>query len=140
MPEFLKSVARFVTADQKDTAPVNSLEGFQVKGDDHGEQEDPPLLTLLDGVNERMTGIELKYVTMAHLELTGNCYWLLDGVKDERTPPRAIHPLSPGRVRVKLDKSSFPFSISHYEFTIDGKVFSFQPYQILHLKYPDPND
>ena len=32
MPEFLKSVARFVTADQKDTAPVNTFEGFQGNG------------------------------------------------------------------------------------------------------------
>ena len=32
-----------------------------------------------------MTGIELKYVTMAHLELTGNSYWLLDGVKNDTT-------------------------------------------------------
>jgi HK97 family phage portal protein len=87
-----------------------------------------------------MTGIELKYVTMAHLELTGNCYWLLDGVKDDRTPPRAIYPLNPGRVRVKLDKSSYPYTISHYEFVIDGKMFRFEPYQILHLKYPDPGD
>jgi hypothetical protein len=80
-------------------------------------------LDLLEGVNENMTGIELKYVTMAHLELTGNCYWLLDGVTDAMSPPRAIYPLNPGRVRVKLDKTSFPYKLSHYEFTIDGKVF-----------------
>ena len=216
MPEFLKAVGRFVTADQKDTAPVNSFEGFQgngaivlrdrrgtakaeipevtekgygggdplaiykptgaksvspqkamasfngwtfaavnaiasevsniqlrlyqVKGDDHEEQEDHPLLTLLDGVNERMTGIELKYVTMSHLELTGNCYWLLDGVTDDRTPPRAIYPLDPGRVRVHLQKDVFPYKLDHYTFTIDNKVFRFEPYQILHIKYPDPSD
>src|ERR1700681_2932809 len=29
---------------------------YQVNGDDHEEQEDHPLLTLLDGVNEHMTG------------------------------------------------------------------------------------
>ena len=39
------------------------------------------LLDLLDVPNEHMTGIELKYVMMAHLELTGNAYWLLDGVE-----------------------------------------------------------
>jgi phage portal protein BeeE len=44
---------------------------YQIKGDDHEEQEDHPLLTLFEGVNKQMTGIELKYVTMAHLELTG---------------------------------------------------------------------
>ena len=84
---------------------------YQVKGDDHEEQDDHPLLTLLDGVNEHMTGIELKYVTMAHLELTGNCYWLLDGVNSDTDKPRAIYPLNPGRVRVKLDKSTFPYKL-----------------------------
>jgi HK97 family phage portal protein len=113
---------------------------YQVQGDDHIEQDDHPLLTLLDGVNEHMTGPELKYTTLAHLELTGNCYWLLDGVNDDRTPPRAIYPLNPGRVRVKLNRDSFPYKLSHYEFTIDGKVYRFEPYQILHLKYPDPSD
>jgi hypothetical protein len=56
-------------------------------------------MTLLDGVNERMTGIELKYVTMSHLELTGNAYWLLDGVTDDRSPPRALYPLDRIRSR-----------------------------------------
>ena len=93
---------------------------YQVTGDDHEEQDDHPLLTLLDGVNERMTGIELKYVTMAHLELTGNAYWLLDGVTDDRSQPRAIYPLNPGRVRVQLDKTSYPYKLNHYTFTIDG--------------------
>ena len=41
---------------------------------------------------------------------------------------------------MKLDKSSFPYKIGHYEFTIDSKVYHFQPYQILHVKYPDPKD
>jgi HK97 family phage portal protein len=114
---------------------------YQINGDDQEEvDQDHPLLTLLDGVNEHMTGPELKYVTLAHLELTGNCFWLLDGVKDDTTPPRAIYPLNPGRVRVKLNKDSFPYKISHYEFTIDAKVYRFEPYQILHIKYPDPSD
>ena len=34
---------------------------------DQDELDDYPLLTLLEGVNETMTGIGLKYVTMAHL-------------------------------------------------------------------------
>lgn len=113
---------------------------YKITGTDHEEQTEHPLLQLIDSVNPEMTGTELKYTIMAHLELTGNCYWLLDGVRDETTPPRAIYPLNPGRVQVKLDKSSFPYKISHYEFTLDGKVYSFQPYQILHMKYPDPND
>ncbi|HEX3861285.1 MAG TPA: phage portal protein [Stellaceae bacterium] len=113
---------------------------FRVTGNEHEELDDHPLLTLLDGVNEQMTGIELKYISLAHLELTGNAYWFLDGVKSETGEPTAIHPLNPGRMRVKLDKSAFPYKISHYEYTFDGNVYTFQPYQIVHIKYPDPND
>jgi hypothetical protein len=50
---------------------------FSVKGDDHDEKEDHPLLDLLDGVNPDMIGAELKYLTSSHLDLVGNCYWLL---------------------------------------------------------------
>jgi hypothetical protein len=32
----------------------------------------------------------LKYITAAHLELTGNCYWLLDGVTNDTSLPRAF--------------------------------------------------
>jgi HK97 family phage portal protein len=113
---------------------------YQVKGKEHVEVIDHPLLDLLDGVNENMTGIELKYLTAAHLELTGNAYWLMDGVSSPMGMPRAIHPLNPGRVRLKINKGSFPFTIGHYEYTIEGKVYTFQPHQIVHLKYPDPND
>jgi HK97 family phage portal protein len=113
---------------------------YQVTGKDHKEVDDHELLTLLDAVNPHMTGIELKYVTMAHLELTGNCYWLLDGADSPTAKPRAIYPLNPGGVRVKLDKTSFPYKLSHYEYTLDTKVYTFQPHQILHIKYPDPND
>jgi Phage portal protein len=39
---------------------------YQIKGDDHQEQDDHPLLDLLECPNEHMTGIELKYTMMAH--------------------------------------------------------------------------
>lgn len=113
---------------------------FEVQGDDQEVDPDHELLTLLDGVNEDMTGPGLKYTTFAHLELAGNFCWLLDGVKSDTDKPRAIYPLNPGRVWVKLNKTNFPYKIDHYEFTIDGKIFRFQPYEILHGKYPDPND
>jgi phage portal protein BeeE len=73
---------------------------YKVTGDDHQEQDDYPLMTLLDGVNERMTGIELKYVTMAHLKFTGNLFVC------EMDQPRALYSLDPGGVCVKLDKSA----------------------------------
>jgi len=130
-------------------AAVNAIAGevaniqlrlYKITGSEHEELDDHALLDLLEGVNERMTGIELKYTTLAHLELTGNAYWLLDGVTNENTPPRAIYPLNPGTMRVKVNKSTFPYKLDHYEYTFDGKIWRFEPWQILHLKYPDPND
>ena len=113
---------------------------YKLSEDEHQEVVDHPLLTLLEGVNETMTGIELKYTTMAHLELAGNAYWLLDGVKSDTDQPRAIYPLNPGSMHVRLNKSSFPYRISHYEYHVDGNIIRFETYQMLHLKYPDPND
>ena len=113
---------------------------YQIKGEEHVEIDDHPLLDLLETVNDHMTGIELKYTMAAHLELTGNFFAYLDGVSNAQSQPRAIHPLNPGSVRIKVDKSSFPYKIGHYEYTLDGVRYSFQPHQVLHVKYPDPND
>jgi HK97 family phage portal protein len=113
---------------------------YKLSGDEHQEVVEHELLTLLEGVNETMTGIELKYTMMAHLELAGNAYILMDGVKSDTDKPKALYPLNPGSMHVRLDKSRFPYRISHYEYHVDGNIITFQPYQILHLKYPDPND
>src|SRR3954470_12931575 len=75
---------------------------YRLNGTEDTEIEDHLLLDLLDGVNEHMTGIELRYVTAAHLELTGNAYWLLDGANTDIAQPLALHPLNPGKMRVKL--------------------------------------
>jgi hypothetical protein len=75
---------------------------FEVNGKDHDEKEQHPLLDLLDGVNPDMIGSELKYLTSAHLDIVGNCYWLLtdkqgNAVKDELTQPDAIYLLDPSK-------------------------------------------
>src|SRR5579884_994502 len=113
---------------------------YEINGEEHEEVDDHEVLDLLDCPNPYQTGIEFKYTMMSHLELAGNFYGLLEGVRNERDKPKAIHPLNPGRVRVKLNKTRFPYTIDHYEFTIDGNRYKFKPYEILHLKYPDPND
>lgn len=139
MGSFTGWVYAAVNAIASEVANIQ-LRLYQITGDDHTEVDDHELLNLLDSPNEHMTGIEFKYTLFSHLELTGNFYGYLDGVSNPTGKPRAIYPLNPGRVRVKLDKSSFPYKLSHYEFTLDAKVYTFQPYQILHIKYPDPGD
>ncbi|GIW70334.1 MAG: hypothetical protein KatS3mg101_1081 [Patescibacteria group bacterium] len=96
------------------------------------------LLDLLGGVNSFQTGFELKYLTAAHLELTGNAYWFLDGVEKETDKPTAIYILNPKYVRVIPDKT--PNFISGYEYRVGGEIKILKPFQIIHLRYPDPND
>lgn len=116
---------------------------FQVQANTNGDVEelfDHESLDLLNGVNEFQTGYELKYTIAAHLELTGNFYGYLEGVKSATEKPKAIHPLSPDRITVVRDRSTFPNRITSYRYTDNGKIYEFKPYEILHLKYPDPSD
>src|ERR1700727_881742 len=100
-----------VNAIARDVSNIQ-LRLYQVKGTEHEEVDDHPLLTLLEGVNETMTGVEFKYVLAAHLELTGNFFAYLDGSTGPTSQPRALHPLNPGSVRIKLVKGLFPPKIS----------------------------
>ena len=113
---------------------------FQIKKDGtHEEIFDHDVLTLLEGVNAYQTGYELRYLMASHLELAGNAYWLLDGVKDASSVPTGIYPLSPARMKV-VRSGDFRNPIAKYTYTEKNTPVDYQPYEILHLKYPDPND
>ena len=58
----------------------------------HGAETSPLSGSLLEAPHD---GIELKYITVAHLELTGNAYWLLDSATSDMTPPRATYRARP---------------------------------------------
>ena len=99
------------------------------------------ILDLLDSVNDYITRYELLYRTSSHLELAGNAYWFLDGVDKPNDKPTALYPLSPANITVKRGgKANEPIEAYIYKAheTADKQVYS--PHQILHLKYPDPND
>jgi HK97 family phage portal protein len=115
---------------------------FQVNGKNHKEMEEHELLDVLDSVNSDMTGPELKFLTSTHLDLTGNAYWLLFGVKNEMDAPKAIYLLDPSRVSVLVDKTTFPYQIAGYRLKLEGAVkpIDFKPYEILHFRDPDPTN
>jgi HK97 family phage portal protein len=118
---------------------------FEMKGDEATELFDHDILDLLNGVNEAQTGYELKYLMGSHLELAGNFYAVMDGVKAGKDgkpngKPRALYPLNPAGVRVVVDHTQFPSRITKFEYTSYGKRYEFDPAEILHLKYPDPSD
>lgn len=113
---------------------------FEIKKDGTREEIfDHDILTALESVNGHQTGYELRYLLGSHLELTGNAYWLLDGVKDAKSIPTAIYPLNPACVKVIRGDMREP--IKGYTYTArNQKPVFFATHEILHLKYPDPND
>jgi HK97 family phage portal protein len=111
---------------------------IQIKKDGAEEEIfDHELLDLLSAVNPTQTGYELFYNTAAHLELTGNAYWYLGNI-NENQKPKEIYILNPRYIKVEREK--FPNIIKQYKYTENNQSLAFQPYQILHFKYPDPND
>lgn len=102
--------------------------------------DDHEVLDLLDAVNPTTTGVELRFLTGAHLEAIGNAYWYLDGMATDKSKPTAIYPLNASRVKVLVNRNTFPSQVIGYEYQLQTKKVRFEPYQILHFKYPDPAD
>jgi len=98
---------------------------------------DHELLDILSAVNQFQTSYDLKFTLASHLELAGNAYWLLDGVKTENDRPAAIYPLNPKFITIK--KAPLPQFIEGYEYRIDDTVHNYKPCEILHFKYPNPD-
>lgn len=116
---------------------------FEVDGEDHKEKDQDPLLDLLDGVNPDMIGSELKYLTSAHLDLVGNCYWLLTDkhgspVNDDLAKPEAIYLLDPSVTHPVINTDHFPFHISGYKMKLGNRTYTFPTSAIIHFRLPDP--
>ena len=111
---------------------------FEIKEDEPEEQHEHEALNLLDSVNDSMTGPELKYLLSAHLYLTGNAYWYLEGVKNDLDKPTAIYPMDPSKVRPVLDKTTWPYKLIGYKMKLENIEMKFHPYEVLHFRLPDP--
>jgi HK97 family phage portal protein len=116
---------------------------FEVNGEDHQEKTDHAVLDLLDSVNPDMIGSELKYLTSAHLDLVGNCYWLLtdkngNPVKGDLDTPDAIYLLDPAKTKPVIDNDHFPLRITGYRMKLGNRTYTFDPGCIVHFRLPDP--
>lgn len=109
------------------------------KAGTYEEVEDHELLDLLSFCNDYQTGNELKYLTASHLELTGNSFWLLEGVEKENDTPTAIYPFDPSKV--EIIKGDYPELVKGYKIKVNETTTKIlQPFQVIHIKYPDPSD
>jgi HK97 family phage portal protein len=110
---------------------------FKVDGDDHEEQEDHDLLSLLDAPNDNMSGLELKYLTSALLDLQGNTYWYLEGVNGPLDKPKAIHLMPAAKVHPVIDRRSWPHQLMGYRMKLLTYETVFKPYEVLHFRLPN---
>lgn len=112
---------------------------FEVNGEDDEEQEDHDLLDLLDSVNDNMTGLELKYLISACLDLTGNAYLWLEGVKSETDKPKSLHLMPADKVVQVIDRRSWPYQLVGYKMRLEDSTtdVAFRPWEIVHFRLPN---
>src|SRR3954452_22631831 len=100
-----------------------------------------PLARLLTHPNPWLTPWELWYLTVVHLELTGNAYWYAAplAVGDARLGvPGELWIVPTPWVRVVPDSQRY---VRAYEISAPGAAPElFTPEEIIHLKYPNPLD
>ena len=113
---------------------------FEVNGDDHEEKKDHEILDLLDAPNENMNGLKLKYLLSACLDLTGNTYLYLEGVKNDLDQPKALHLMPADKVQPVIDRRSWPYQLIGYKMRIGTQEYVFKPYEVIHFDLPNPSD
>ena len=107
---------------------------YNKKNGEEIEIYDHPALDLLQKPNPQFTETTLRYITTAHLELTGNAYWL----KDKPQNPTKLFPLNPKDMTVKYNEDMS--AIVSYKYRMGAKIHDYQPDMIFHLKYPNPRN
>ena len=115
---------------------------FEVDGEDHVEKTEHELLDLLDSVNDNMTGLEFKYLISACLDLTGNAYIWLEGVKSDTDKPKALHLMPPDKVQTIIDRRSWPNQLIGYKMRLENSTtdMAFKPYEVVHLRLPNASN
>lgn len=96
------------------------------------------LLDLINAMNPYQPSYEVKHNTAAHLLMTGNAFWFLEGVNKETDTPTAIYLMQPDEVGVI--EGQFPQLIKQYKHVHNNKTERYEPYQVMHFRMPDPND
>lgn len=79
---------------------------------------------------------DLMELTVNHLELVGNAFWL----KDEMTGkglPTALYPLLPQFISILPDAKT---RVNKYIYKVNGTELSYEPNEILHFRRVHPND
>jgi HK97 family phage portal protein len=114
-----------------------NLRLYRIKGSERQEWEeldDHEILQLLNMPNSYMPRFELFQLWSMHDDLTGNAYWLLEGMKTERSKPTAIYPLNPSYIKPKV--TTLPELVTGYLYENGAQSREFKAFEILHFRRP----
>lgn len=108
---------------------------LKAKGFELVDVEDQhPLPTLLDRVNQNDTWPEFVYKSMLHLVGTGDCYWELVGGAGGAIPTE-LYLMQPDRVKIIPDKQAF---VGGYVYTVNSQEVRYERDEVLHFRLPHP--
>ena len=96
-----------------------------------------PLLDLLRRPSDQQSAYELKQALFGFLTLNGNCY-LFQSRADANTPPTALVPLRPDRVRIVVGKNASQ-PIAGYVYSVNGTDVPLEAHEVIHCKQWNPN-
>lgn len=99
-----------------------------------------PLLDLLDRFNPFTTTSQAMYLTEAHLELTGDSFYLLEG---QGANISNMFILQPDRMEVVPGDDNDQYSITAYKYKYldpngEEREITYEPEQIIQIKTPNP--
>lgn len=102
--------------------------------EDEKEEISHVLKDIMANPNEHMSEFELKVLRHQHLELVGEAFWYIaeNGVGG----PGAIYPLMPHLVRVVPGEEKM---IRGYVYGRGENKVTYEPDEIIHFKYPNPD-
>lgn len=93
--------------------------------------------TLLTYPNDTMTFAELVYLTVMHLKMVGNAYWLKVEPTLTGDRPLALIPVNPRRVTIVVNRNTG--ELEGYRITGGGTTATVPPEEIIHFKRPHPD-
>jgi HK97 family phage portal protein len=112
------------------------LKRWLVKAGEVEEIVEHPLLDLFNNVNAFANEFDLLELMFLYLDLTGNCYWLLD--RNMFGLPGQIWILQPQRIKIVPSRENF---IEGFEYKVSAaEKVVYNPDEVIHFKYPHPDN
>jgi len=123
--------------------PVQLVERQTSKGElSNVPRPDHFIQDLIDRPNAFMTHFELFFLTMAYLELTGDAFLYLPKIEFGKNVGNAGAIILMNPLRVKVNPGDGPSEpiVKSYSYRAGDYVQDLPTDDVIHLKYPNPND